>query len=169
MLHKEYIMKTSTYTLICVLLVCALFLTCNKFPDYPISDLLNAPETIEIDGREFVMEAAICRSFMPSCPPDGHPMVAIIWLVAVDSEQFPSSVDFDYLWVINEEHDVWLTDFEEDETYIEDYKLRKVARDGPKWDVEPYPVLVDVVVRVKDGADNEYLLRAANQIIQSSI
>jgi hypothetical protein len=162
-------MKTIMYTAIGALLVCVLLLACTKFPDYPIDDLLNAPETIEIDGREFVMETAIFRSFMPSCPPDGHPMVAIIWVVAVDSQQFASSVDFDYLWVINEEHDIWLTDFEEDATRIEDYKLKKVARDGPKWDVEPYPVLVDVVVRVKDGAGNDYLLRAANQIIQSPI
>lgn len=159
-------MKTIMYTGIGVLLVCVLSLTCTKFPDYPIDDLLNAPETIEIDGREFFVETTIWRGFEPICPPEGNPMAAIIWVVAVDSQHFPSSVDFDYLWVINEERAVWVTDFEEDETEIEDYALKKIARDGPKWDVEPYPVLVDAVVRVKDGAGNDYLLRAADQIIE---
>lgn len=158
-------MKASTYTLICVFLLCLLLLACKKFPDYPIDDLLAAPEQIEIDGRAFFMDTYIWRDFQPICQPDGNPMIAIIWVVAADSQQFPSSVDFDYLWVINEEHDVWVTAFEENETKLDNYKLEKVARDGPKWDVEPYPVLVDAVVRVKDGAGNDYLLRAADQII----
>ena len=159
-------MKISRYIQPYALLVCLLLPTCNKFPDYAIDDLLTAPETIEIDGRAFFMETFIWRDFQPICPPDGNPMIAIIWVVAADLQQFPSSVDFDYLWVINEAHDVWVTAFEEDETKIEDYKLEKVARYGPKWDVEPYPVLVDAIVRVKDGAGKEYLLRAADQIIE---
>jgi len=131
-----------------------------------MDDLLNAPETIEIDGREFFMETFIWRDFQPICPPDGNPMVAIIWVVAADSQQFPSSVDFDYLWVINEEDDVWATDLYPRMPTLEYWKLEKDAHDGPKWDVEPYPVLVDAVVRVKDGAGNEYLLRAADQILE---
>ena len=157
-------MKTGKYIGVLVFLLCLILLTCT---DYPIDDLLAAPETIEIDGREFFMEAAIWRDFQPICPPDGNPMVAIIWVVAADSQQFPSSVDFDYLWVINDEYDVWATDvYPRMPTLGDYYKLEKAAHDGPKWDVEPYPVLVDAIVRVKDGAGNEYLLRAADQIIE---
>ena len=156
-------MKIGKYSGIHVFLVYLMLLTCT---DYPIDDLLTAPETIEIDGREFFMETAIWRDFQPICPPDGNPMFAIIWVVAADSQQFPSSVDFDYLWVINEEYDVWATNVFPRMPTLENYKLEKAARDGPKWDVEPYPVLVDAVVRVKDGAGNEYLLRAADQIIE---
>jgi len=147
-------------------LIALLSLTCTTFPNYDIDELLAVPEEIEIDSRTFVLETFIWRDFQPICPPDGNPMIAIIWVVATDSLPFPLSVDFDYLWIIKDEDNVWVTGFEEDETKIEDCRLEKVARDGPKWDVElPYPVLVDAVVQIKDGAGNRYLLRAADQII----
>ena len=142
-----------------------LSLTCTTFPDYDIDELLAAPAQIEIDNRTFVLETFIWRDFEPICPPDGNPNIAVIRVVATDSLPFPYSVDFDYLWVIKDEDNVWITDFEEDETKIVDYKLEKIARDGPKWDVEPYPVLVDAVVRIKVGTVDKYLLRAADQII----
>ncbi|MBE0434126.1 hypothetical protein IBX73_11775 [candidate division WOR-3 bacterium] len=147
-----------------VLTVVLLSVGC-RFPDYPIDELLTAPELIEIGGRELFVEAQLYRGFQPVCPPDGNPMFAVIWVVPSDSMPFPTSVDFDYLWVVNKEYDVWVTGFDEARTAIEDNKLRKMAFDGPKWDVEPYPVLADVVVRVTDGHGNAYLLRAADQII----
>ncbi|MDH4212156.1 MAG: hypothetical protein OEV79_11990 [candidate division WOR-3 bacterium] len=151
--------------LCCVFLTAGILLTCSRFPDYEIDELLTAPEQVEIDNREFILETAIFRSFMPICPPDGDPMFARIWVVATDSLPFPSSLDADFLWVINDAHDVWVTDFEEEYTTIDDFKLEKVAVDGPKWDTFPSPVLVDAIVQLKDGAGNTYLLRAADQVV----
>ncbi|MGB7055383.1 MAG: hypothetical protein WBE28_08705 [bacterium] len=139
--------------------------TCTNYPNYDIDKLLSAPQQIEIDNREFALETFMWRDFQPICPPDGQPMIAIIWVVATDSLPFPSTIDFDYLWVIKDEDNIWVTDFEENETKIQDNRLEKVARDGPKWKVRPNPLYVDAVVRTKDAAGNTYLLRAADQII----
>jgi hypothetical protein len=153
------------YTRFCIILTLMILLACSRFPDYEIDELLTAPEQVEIDNREFVLETALYRDFAPICPPDGNPMFAVIWVVATDSLPFPSSLNADFLWVINEARDVWVTDFEEEYTTIDDYKLKKTALDGPKWDTTPSPVLVDAIVRLKDSAGSTYLLRAADQVI----
>jgi len=165
-------MKTSEYSGICAILLCLLLLTCNKSPDYPTDDLLTAPESIEIDGRDFVMETVFHRIFGSSGPPDGYPMFGLIWIIATDSLPFPSSLDADFLWVINDMHDVWVTDLDlwiteldDDFKMIEDNKLNILITDGPKWDTTTSPMLVDVIVRLVDSADNKYLLRAADQAV----
>lgn len=150
------------YTKYLALLIVCMLLYCSRFPDYPVDELLAAPEQIEIEGREYILETFMWRDFMPGpeTPPEGKPMIAIIWVVAIDSLLFPSSFDADFLWVIKDDADVWTTEFEDNETSIEDNKLKKVARDGPKWGPHIY---VDAVVRIVDDEDSTYLLRAADQ------
>jgi hypothetical protein len=150
-----------------IFIICTLF-ACSRFPYYPIDELLSAPEQIEIDGREYVLETFLWRDFMPGpdMPPDGSSLIAIIYIVEIDSLLFPTSLDADFLWVIKDDVDEWVTELEDDETSTEDYKLRKIARDGPKWGSETEPnVLVDVVVRVVKEDGSTYLLRAADQPI----
>lgn len=65
----------------------------NRF----INQLESAPEEIEIDGRKFGLEAYLWRDFMPFCPPDGQPLIALIRITAVDSLQFPASVKSDHI------------------------------------------------------------------------
>jgi hypothetical protein len=133
---------------------------CSK---YSLDELSSAPEKIEIDGREYLLETYLVRDFMPSCPPDGRSLRALIFIVAIDSLPFPSSLDADSLWVIKE-NDLWittLTDYDAPINY--EYKLSKRAQEeGPKWGPEIY---VDVVVRIVDDEDGTYLLRAADQWI----
>jgi hypothetical protein len=125
---------------------------------------LAAPEQIEIDGREYILETYLWRDFMPISPPDGKPLIALIWVTATDSLAFPSSIDANRLWVINDEL-VWETEFS-DENLPKDpnrkHQLEKIARDGPKWGPN---IQVEVVVQVVDGENNTYLLRASDQWI----
>ncbi len=153
---------------ISIFAVCILALSC----DSPFSidlkvleTLLSAPEQIQIDARVYRLETCLYRDFMPSCPPDGQPMIASICVTAIDQLPFPGTVDADKLWIINGQ-EVWETEFSEEEIPQEPnrtHQLVKIARDGPKWGPDIY---VDVVVKVKDYSNfRTYLLRASNQYI----
>jgi hypothetical protein len=123
---------------------------------------LSAPEQVEIDGRKYVLETYMWRDFMPMCPPDGKPLIAIIWVTAVDSLEIPSSLGANRLWIIKDK-EVWETKFtdEQHQPYY-DFQLEKIARDGPKWGPK---IQVDVVVRLVDKGNKTYLLKASNQWI----
>ena len=127
--------------------------------------LLSSPDKIEIDGREFILETCLWRDFMPLSPPNGKPLIALIWVTATDSLEFPSSVDANRLWVVFNDEEVWETDFSDEELPEEPnrkHQLARIARDGPKWGPG---IQVDVVVRIIDGENNIYLLKASNQLI----
>ena len=130
-------------------------------PSVPIETLLSAPEQVEIGGRKYVLETFLWRDFMPFCPPDGKPLIALVWVTAVDSVEFPSSLDANRLWVIKDKK-VWETKFSNEERARYPYKLEKVARDGPKWGPK---IEVDAVVRMIDRGKRTYLLKASNQWI----
>lgn len=131
-------------------------------PSIPIDVLLSAPEQVEIDGRKYILETSLWRDFMPVCPPDGEALIALIWVTAVDSLEFPSSVDADWLWVIKDE-ELWRTKLSnEQRPAYDDYKLEKFAREGPKWGPK---IFVDVVVRLVDKEKRTYLLKTSDQWI----
>jgi hypothetical protein len=133
-----------------------------------IQELLSAPEQIEIDGREYVLEAYPWRDFMPICPPDGEPLIVGVWVTATDLQPFPSSIDANRLWVVNGQQ-VWETEFDPQEIRLEPYrehKLWKIAGDGPKWGPGIY---VDVIVRVIDSENSIYLLKASHQWIEETV
>jgi hypothetical protein len=156
-LEKSILLALVIYTLIPG---CKLF--DSSGPSIP--DLLDAPEQIEIDGREYILETFLWRDFMPVSPPDGQPLIALIWITAIDSLAFPSTIDANRLWVINDEL-VWETEFSFEERPDDPnriHQLEKIARDGPKWGPG---IQVEVIVRVTDSQDSTYLLRAADQWI----
>ncbi len=159
MVVKTYL---SNRKYLAVVAVSTLFV-CNRFYDYPLDELLTAPEQIEINGREFVLETALWRDFMPGpqAPPDGSPLNVIAYVVAIDSLSFPTSLDADLLWVIKDDADMWVTALES-EMPTHNYELKKSAQDGPKWGPDIY---VDVAIRVVDQDGRTYLLRAADQLI----
>jgi len=164
MLRKELIVVL----IISALVVCTPISECKIFkpsrPTIPIDELLSAPEQIEIGGRKYVLETYLWRDFMPISPPDGEPLIALVWITATDSLEFPASVDGDRLWIVNGQ-EVWETKFSDEELPEESHRkhqLAKIARNGPKWGPG---IQVDVVVRVIDGKNITYLLRASNQWI----
>jgi hypothetical protein len=153
-------------SIILVLLIFNAISGCKLFESSgpSIPDLLAAPEQIEIDGREYILETYLWRDFMPVSPPDGKELIALIWVTAIDSLTFPSSIDANRLWVVNDEL-VWETEFSEEERPEDpnrEHQLEKIARDGPKWGPG---IQVEVIVRVTDEKDSTYLLRAADQWI----
>jgi len=161
--------KNLIVLIISVLVACILISRCEIFESsgstLPIDELLSAPEQIEIEGRKYVLETSLWRDFIPISPPDGKPLIALIWVTATDSLEFPSSIGADRLWVIKDEKEVWETEFSNEERPQEPYRkhqLEKIARNGPKWGPG---IQVDVVVRVIDGENNTYLLKASNQWI----
>ena len=148
-----------------VLIIIVLISRCDIFgPKTTIETLLSTPEQIEIEGRMYILETYLWRDFMPISPPDGKPLIAIIWVTAIDSLRFPSSIEATKLWVISGE-EIWETKFSDEERPQlphREHQLEKVARNGPKWGPGIY---VDVVVRIIDESRNFYLLRASNQYI----
>jgi len=138
-------------------------ITGPTIPSIDLNTLLSAPEEVQISNQTFFLETFLWRDFQPQCPPDGEPLIALIWIIVKDSLDLPSSLDANRLWVIKDKKWVWETNFSNEQTIPWPYKLEKVARNGPKWGPGIY---VDVVVMVIDKNDNKkYLLRASNQYI----
>lgn len=124
--------------------------------------LLSAPETVEIDGRQYVLETYLWRDFMPISPPGGKPLMASIRVSAKDERAFPAGLKVDRLWVVSDAQQVWETELGDDVRQPSASQLETVARNGPKW--EP-GTSVDVVIRLLDGNNRSYLLRASRQQI----
>jgi hypothetical protein len=128
---------------------------------YSTDELLSAPEEIEIQGREYFLGTNLYRNFFPPGPPTG--LYGTVYVIAVDSLQFPSSVDTRHLWVIMDD-DVWDTDLGEQHIPGDQpYTLKaKTESEGPDWGPHIY---VSTVVEIVDENDNLYLLRADSQWI----
>lgn len=127
-----------------------------------MNTLLSAPETVEIDERQYVLETYLWRDFMPISPPEGKPLIASIRVTAKDEKAFPTTLKVDHLWVIKDTQQVWETDLSDEAKQITANKLETVARNGPKW----MPgTTVDVVIRLVDENNRSYLLRASQQPI----
>ena len=97
---------------------------------------------------------------MPISPPDGKPLIAIIWIVASDSLAVPAQLEADRIYVVFGE-DVWESELAATGSSGEEYKLERIARNGPKWGPD---VFVDVIVRILVDGDIHYL-RASDQMI----
>ena len=149
-------MKRSIYWTTWLLCLFSILFSCIQ---YPADELLSAPEQIEIDGREFILDADLVRDFFPPHPPNGRPLYGIIYVIATDSLQFPSSLDANFAWVIKD-NDVWGTGLEDGMPSFYEYILKKrTTEEGPKCGPDIY---VDVVVRIIDDYDSTYLLKVSD-------
>ncbi len=156
--------------IIFALIIYILIPSCKLFESSgpSIQDLLAAPEQIEIDGREYILETYLWRDFMPPTPPDGRPLIALIWVTAIDSLPFPPSIDANRLYIVNDEL-LWETAFSSEDrpdNPNREHQLEKIAREGPKWGPN---IQVEVIVSVVDGENNIYLLRASDQFINETL
>ncbi len=124
--------------------------------------LLSAPETVEIDGRQYVLETYLWRDFMPISPPGGKPLMASIRVTATDERAFPATLKVDRVWVVSDAQQVWETDLGGEARQPTANQLETIARNGPKW--EP-GTTVDVIIRLIDSDNRSYLLRASGQQI----
>ena len=155
---QEKVMKNSIrHSIWTIALICT-FVSCSR---YSLDELLSAPEKIEIHDREYILETVLFRSFRMIGDPSG--LCGPIFVVALDSLQFPSSLDADHIWVINGS-DVWDTGLKNREIpYGYEYKMKKWTKEeGPDWGPDIY---VNVVVEVVNDENGSYLLRADSQLI----
>jgi hypothetical protein len=135
-----------------LMLVCAVS-GCNNNPSEPEpSGLREAPTSITLVGQPFELTVYLYRDFMPSSPPDGRPLVAVVRL-----PDHLTAVSVERIWVIFG-NEIWGGDTEQ-VPGTQDW----VARDGPKWGPG---VGVDVVARLREGDGEAVLVRAADRLIQ---
>jgi hypothetical protein len=151
--------------LIIILLICLVIILVG-IPLTPsivsLQDLQTAPEKIEVNGTEYTLETYLQRDFMPISPPDGSPLIALVKVKAPGETAISSKIDATRLWVVKGK-EIWETEFANEEGSAIGDTLKKIARDGPKW--EP-GISVDVVVRIIDlKSGKNYLLKASNQAI----
>lgn len=129
----------------------------------PLEQLLAAPDTVTVHGQQLVLRTYMWRDFMPPTPPDGRPLIAIMWVYSADSTALVPGLSADAAWVVNE-GEIWDTYFTGEPPPPSEeqrpYRLHSVARDGPKWGPN---ITVDVIVRVRDADGNSHLLRAPEQ------
>ncbi len=131
-------------------------------PDIPVGQLLAAPDTVQVEGRQLYLQTYVWRDFMPISPPDGKPLVAVMYITAVDTARLPATISADAVWIVynNQVWKSWIADAANDGVKVP--RLAKIARDGPKWGPG---VKVDVIVRVLDAKAHGYMLHAPQQLI----
>jgi hypothetical protein len=148
------------------LMIC--IISCEK-PDVRENQTLinslyaNSHDTIEIGTNKYIIETDLSRDFMPGYP-HKRPLVALIFLVNIDSLPIPSSLNISRLYVINDQL-VWTSNpVDSNQPHVPGFKLDKVSNDGPEWDTG---ILVDVVTEVIDKSTNaQYLIISRQQKIQ---
>lgn len=134
--------------------------------DIPLETLLAAPETLSVAGQNIHLSTYMWRDFMPISPPDGKPLIAVVYIGTTDSTDISTEIDAGVIYVIKG-NEIWRA-YLQNEDYpsyqIPPRRLIKVARDGPKWQTQ---ILVDVVVNVT-YRNNNYLLKAKDQFISET-
>lgn len=128
-------------------------------------ELVTAPEQVDVNSRALTLETYLWRDLMPGWP-SYRGLIARMDVVAVDQQPFPSDVDADRAYVIHGDL-VWIARLK-DEPYPvppPDYRIERIARDGPEWGPD---VTVDVVVRLRDGGGGSYFVRAPGQLIEGA-
>ncbi|AFY69316.1 hypothetical protein Pse7367_1018 [Thalassoporum mexicanum PCC 7367] len=123
------------------------------------------PTVVTIADQQVGLDVFLWRDFQPISPADGKPMLTLVKLVEPETTK---SIDLEglaakNLWVFNGADtneatgEIWATQLEQQ------LPSEYMARQGPKW--EP-GTEVNVVVELVDAAENVYLLKAEQQIIQ---
>jgi hypothetical protein len=118
----------------------------------------DAPELVEIDGREYTLAASMWRDFMPMAPPDGESLVAILKVSPSDMIPLPVDLAIDHVWVLNGQKQWSVPVGQPSGTgQAPATHLEQSIRGGPKWGPG---IKVDVVARLKEGKQT-WLVRAA--------
>ena len=120
---------------------------------------VNSNDTIEIGTSKYILETDLSRDFMPGYQ-HKRPLVALIYLVNIDSLPIPSNIDISKLYVIKDQL-IWTSNpVDSNQPRVPDFKLDKLRNDGPEWDVN---ITVDVVAEVINRSTNDKILIIARQ------
>jgi hypothetical protein len=138
---------------------------CGAKPTAPAdvsrAQLASAPTRIVSDGVDLTLTAFLTRDFMPISPPDGKPLGGVLRIKTENGTPVPTGIVVTASWILfNAE--TWPASVEQRPHAETGPNYEVIVRDGPKWGPD---VMVDVVVRVRDSAGAESLLRAPKQLI----
>lgn len=150
------------------------FLGCDKEIDInpqefqpSITELkAKAVDTLNINANRLTLDAYLYRDFMPVSPPNGKPMIAINWLIDVDSMKIPEHLEMVGQAVIYGDS-IWISDYEPDDGITSsEFKWQRTSRDGPKWGPDVY---VDVISLVRDTeTEKEYCIQKERVFVSST-
>ncbi len=121
-----------------------------------------AVDRVMVDGTYYILEAYLWRDFMPVCPPDGQPLIAVNYLLNLDSVAVPERFDLIRQYVIMEDS-VWIAEYSGTAYSPAVYKTARKSTNGPKWG----PLItVDVIARMRDSeTQTDHLLKCDSVLI----
>jgi len=126
----------------CLLLSTIVLVSCEggtKFlapampPPISADALRAAPDTLSLVGYPSVIATDLYRDFMPTAPPEGNPLIAMITFSLVSASDFSGNVTGAYVWVVNG-NEVWRAPLEmQDPIRYPHDQVVFLAQGGPKW------------------------------------
>ena len=122
--------------------------------------IYTASEEVAMGNLTYSLETYMWRDFMPISPPDGKPLIVIIKIIAIDTEEFPLTISIERLWLINGL--AIKSTLATNEYKIYGNTLEMVFHNGPKWGPG---ISIDIVVKLKYMDFRSYYLKAFNQPI----
>jgi hypothetical protein len=131
-------------------------------PNLSRAELEAAPESLLSVPTPIRASVYMWRDFMPSSPPGGRPLIAVVRLTAPTEAVFPAGIEARYLWVLSPDA-IWRAALVlENPNITPPNAVETVARNGPKWGPG---VTVDVVVGVRTPSDSLRLVRIKDAYI----
>jgi hypothetical protein len=165
-------MKTSSYYFVILSLLTIPTLTsCEKPNVIEDPDLLkslydNSFDTLKIETSEYILETDLSRNLMHGGPiQEKRPLVALIYLVNMDSLPIPTEINITKLYVVKDQL-IWKsTPTDSNQSNVPNFKIGKKSTGGPEWETDIY---VDVVVEVfNNSTKNKYLIIVRHQYINA--
>ena len=142
-----------------------------------IAELRGAPTSLALQGLSLSLSVTLYRDFMMQPPGSegGSHLIAIMVVSTSDDRPFPDDVSVNRAWIIHGE-EVWeparlVERDRSDPGFRHEHggnvgqspsACEVTAHNGPKWGPR---VDVDVVVQLRDGGGQDYLLRKPGQRI----
>ena len=135
-------------------------------PSLTVEQLLAAPDSLLVDGMKISTDVYLNRDFMPLSPPEGRPLVGIVYLNGTPPGTFPDSVSGVYLWAIRDSSEVWSATMRFQWLEWPNDRRNYYAGEGPLWDPG---ILVDVVIGVRTSPTKVALVLIRDVLIHESI
>jgi hypothetical protein len=166
MIHKNFRFKIHLLVLLIILMT-----ACKKpvttFEDEALLNKLYSisVDTLTLQNNDYILETYLSRDFFPGIGigKKSPPLVADIYLVNIDSVAIPSYLDIKKLYIIQGQL-IWeSTPIDGVQSYVPDFKINKLGKNGPNWDTD---ISVDAIIMIVNNlTKEEYYLIARNQYI----
>jgi hypothetical protein len=121
-------------------------------------------DTLTFASCDYIFEINLYRDFFPTIPArKNHPLIAVAYLVNIDSLSVSKDLTIVRLYVINSSL-IWITSLKEGNSNIPEFKLERINAEGPEWYTGIY---IDAILEVKSIMTmNTYFLISRHQYIE---